>query len=126
MSLTYDTFCEQLSERPTLPQLTHFSIGDNRVSIIEMIGTNYYEFGISLLQDDTGAKMDAIIEYCREDATKINHQVLCKWLEGGGKQPVSWATLATELELCGLTELAKDIRTVKSKSLNTNTLQVCL
>ena len=59
--------------------------------------------------------MNALIEHCREDATKINRQILCKWLEGGGKQPVSWATLSTELELCGLTELAKDIHTVKSK-----------
>ena len=80
-----------------------------------MIGTKYYKFGVSLLQDDTGAKMDAIIELCREDATKINRQVLSRWLRGEGKQPVTWATLATELELCGLTELAKDIRTEKSK-----------
>ena len=57
--------------------------------------------------------MNAIVEYSRGDATKVNCQILCKWLEGGGKQPVSWATLATELELCGLTELAKDILTVK-------------
>lgn len=108
-------FIPGLAERPTLLQLIRFSIGDNNVNIIEMIGTNYFNFGISLLQDDTGAKMDAIVEHCREDATKINRQVLRKWLEGGGKQPVSWATLATELELCGLSELAKDIRTVKSK-----------
>ena len=104
-----------MAEHPTLPQLTRFSIRDKRVSIIEMIGTNYYDFGVNLLQDDTGAIMNAIVEHCREDATKINRQVLCKWLEGGGKQPVSWATLATELELCGLTELAKGIRTMKSK-----------
>ena len=80
-----------------------------------MIGTNYYDFGVNLLQDDTGAMMNAIVEQCREDATKINRQVLCKWLEGGGKQPVSWATLATELRECGLAELAKDIRAERSK-----------
>ena len=104
-----------MAERPTLPQLTRFSIGDKIVSIIEMIGTNYYNFGVNLLQDDNGAKMDAIIDHCHGNASKINRQVLHKWLEGGGKQPVSWATLATELELCGLTVLAKDICTVKSK-----------
>ena len=80
-----------------------------------MIGTNYYDFGVNLLQDDTGAMMNAIVEQCREDATKINRQVLCKWLEGGGKQPVSWATLVAELYECGLTELAKDIRAERSK-----------
>ena len=80
-----------------------------------MIGTNYYDFGVNLLQDDTGAKMNAIVEHCCEDATDINRQVLHKWLEGRGKQPVSWATLATELELCGLTQLAKNINTMKSR-----------
>ena len=89
-----------MAERPTLPQLSRFTVGGKKVNIIAMIGTNYYEFGVNLLQDDTGAIMNAIVEQCREDATKINRQVLCKWLEGGGKQPVSWATLATELYEC--------------------------
>ena len=105
-----------MAECPTLPQLTRFSIGDKNINIIEMIGIHYFNFGISLLQDDTGAKINAIVEHCHEDATEINRQVLYKWLEGGGKQPVSWATLATELELFGLTLLAKDILTVKYHS----------
>ena len=104
-----------MTERPTLPQLSRFSVEGKNVNIIAMIGTNYYDFGVNLLQDDTGAIMNAIVEQCREDPIKINRQVLCKWLEGGGKQPVSWATLATELYECGLTELAKDIRSVKSQ-----------
>ena len=44
-------------ERPTFPQLTRFCIGDKRISIIEIIGKNYYAFGVNLLQDDNGAKM---------------------------------------------------------------------
>ena len=104
-----------MAERPTLPQLMRCSIWGKPVNVIRMIGTYYYDFGVSLLQDDTGAEMEAIVEQCREDATKINRQVLSRWLRGEGKQPVTWATLATELELCGLTGLAKDIRTVKSK-----------
>ena len=104
-----------IAERPTFHQLFYFSIRGKPVDVIEMIGTKYYKFGVSLLQDDTGVKMEAIVEQCREDATKINRQVLSRWLRGEGKQPVTWATLATELELCGLNELAKDIRTEKSK-----------
>ena len=113
MAHTFDCglFSTGMAERPTLPQLLCFSVGGKKVNIIAMIGTNYYEFGINLLQDDTGAIMNAIVEQC---PTKINRQVLCKWLEGG-KQPVSWATLAAELYECGLIELAKDIRSVKSQ-----------
>ena len=91
------------------------SIRGKPVNVIRMIGTYYYEFGLNLLQDDTGAKMEAIVKQYQKDATDINLQVLSRWLIGEGKQPVTWATLATELELCGLTELAKDIRTEKSK-----------
>ena len=104
-----------MAKRPTLPQLICFPVGDRTVDIIEEIGVKYFKLGTSLLQDTTGAKMDAIIEQCREKAYKINHQVLSRWIKGEGKQPVSWATLASELERCGLTELAGDIRSVKSK-----------
>ena len=104
-----------MAERPTLPQLMRCSIRGKPVNVIRMIGTYYYEFGLNLLQDDTGTKMGAIVKQYQKDATDINLEVLSRWLRGEGKQPVTWATLATELELCGLTELAKEIRTVKSK-----------
>ena len=104
-----------MAERPTLPELHDFPSCDKRVDIIEKISTKYELFGTYLLEDNDGDKMDALIEQCHEDATKINRQVLKKWLKGEGKQPVSWATLASELERCGLTVLAKTIRTSKSK-----------
>ena len=51
----------------------------------------------------------------RDNAYMINQKVLSRWIRREGKQPVSWATLATELHKCGLAELAKSIRAVKSK-----------
>ena len=104
-----------MNERPTLPKLLNFPVGDKTVNIIEKIGKKYDEFGIYLLEDDDGSKMEAIVEHCREDPSKINRQILSKWIRGGGKQPVTWATLATEIDRCGLTELAKTIRKGKSK-----------
>ena len=102
-----------MDERPTLPQLTCF--GRQEVNIIEEIGTRYYNFGINLLQDDTGAKMDVIVDECRDNADKINRKVLSRWIRGEGKKPVSWATLATELDKCRLKELAKNICMERSK-----------
>ena len=104
------TFSTGVSESPTLPQLSRFCIGNKKVNIIEEIGTKYYDFGLNLLQDDTGAKMDAIVDECRDNTERINRKVLSRWIRGEGKKPVSWATLATELHECGLTELAKSIR----------------
>lgn len=104
-----------MKDRPKLHELLDFPVGDKTVNIIEKIGKKYYEFGIYLLEDDDGSKMETIVEHCREEPSKINRQVLSRWIRGGGKQPVTWATLATEIDRCGLTELAKTIRKGKSK-----------
>ena len=90
-----------------------FSISGIQVNIIDRISTKYYKFGTFILEDEYGNKMDAIVEHCREDSYKINRQVLKRWLNGEGKMPVSWATLATELEHAGLGELAREIRSEK-------------
>ena len=98
------------AERPKLYQLTHFPTGSTSVNIIEQISTKCYEFGISLLQDDTGAKIRTIAARCMRDPYMINFEILSMWLQGEGKQPVTWATLASELDRIGLTELAKDVK----------------
>ena len=98
------------AECPTLPQLMCFSIAGSPVDIIETISTKYRKFGTFLLQDDNGGKMKEIIKECREDTYDINQEVLRRWLNGEGKKPVSWATLATELERTGLSELAREIQ----------------
>ena len=59
--------------------------------------------------------MDAIMKECRGDVYEINRRVLSRWIRGEGKKPVSWATLTTELDKCRLKELAKTIRTERSK-----------
>ena len=104
-----------IAECPTLLDLMRFTTGGGMISIIEMIGTKYYELGMGLLQDHHGAKLDAIVRECRDNASDINRKILQKWVNGDGKQPASWATLATELELSGLSTLAMNIRKEKSK-----------
>ena len=103
-----------MAECPTLPQLLCFPVGNRTVDIVEQIGFKYGKLGPILLQDTTGAKVEAIIQQYRDRANSINQDVLSKWLRGEGKQPVSWTILAAALDQCGLTELARDIRSVKS------------
>ena len=102
-----------MDESPTLPELMCF--GSKEIDIIEEIGIKYNRFGVSLLQDKTGAKIEAIVTKCRGDVYETNQKVLSRWIRGEGKKPVSWATLATELDKCRLKELAKSIRTETSK-----------
>ena len=49
----------------------------------------------------------------REDAEKINMEILEEWVNGRGRQPVSWATLTEILRDVELSELASDIKAVK-------------
>ena len=77
------------------------------------IGTKYHEFGILLLDDTTGDKVHNLEHKYREDAERINTEILQEWVAGRGKQPVTWETLTEvlcDVELC---TLASDIEAVK-------------
>ena len=65
-------------------------------------------FGILLLNDETGAEVNAIVSKYREDAEQINLEILRLWIEGEGK-PLSWDVLIDVLKAIGLNTLAEDI-----------------
>ena len=86
-----------------------FKTGSGNINVLKQIGTHYWELGILLLDDDTGADTQAIIEHHHEDATKINIQIFRKWIEGKGKLPVEWSTLVKVIKDIGLSELASEM-----------------
>ena len=74
------------------------------------VGDKFFDFGIHLLQDVTGAHIrDLERELCR-NGEDINKRVLHEWLSGEGR-PVTWATLVEVLNIIGKGELAKEIET---------------
>lgn len=95
---------------PELVDIINFetSSGEN-IKILEQIGTHYSDFGILLLQDKNGAVVQSIIEEANNKAVKINRDILTKWLEGTGKQPITWATLIGVLKDINLRVLAKKL-----------------
>ena len=95
----------------TLPELIRFKTTSGS-SILNQIGTRYWDFGVLLLKDDTGAVTQAIIDQYHEDAAKINREILQRWIQGQG-MPVEWATLIEVLKDIGLTELAHEIEKKK-------------
>ena len=103
-------------DRPTLPLLLEFPSNAGSVDIMEHVGTNYEMLGTLLLNDDTGAKTAAMIEECRGNAPRINYKVLQKWIQGGGRQPVTWGTLVEVLRstCIDLSELANTIESALS------------
>ena len=83
------------------------STKEEELKIIERIGTNSRKFGIVLLNDIYRAITDAIID--PSSATDKTQAVIAKWLNSGGREPVTWATFIAVLKEIGLSELAGDI-----------------
>ena len=86
---------------------------DGKVNLAERIGVSYMKFGVLLLEDDTGGKVNAIEHQLQCNAEKINFRLLQLWLQGQGRQPVTWATLVAVLQDIGLVKLAKEIKAAK-------------
>ena len=94
-------------------ELITFPGRNGKTDISEQIGINYKRFGILLLDDSNGVRVDAIEKKHHEAAKEINLEILSKWVNGSGKQPVTWKTLVDILFEIGLTALADDIKAVK-------------
>ena len=86
-----------------------FKTGSGNINVLKQIGAHYWELGILLLDDDTGADTQAIIEHHHEDVTKINIRILQKWIQGKSKLPVEWSTLVEVMKDIGLSELASEM-----------------
>ena len=94
---------------PTLPSLIVFNTASGTINIVERIGRKYNMFGPLLLNDTTGAVTQAIERQYNCNADDINLEILRRWINGGGIQPVTWSTLTNVLRRVGLAELARDI-----------------
>ena len=95
--------------RPNLLKLLNFPGKSGNISIPKQISTKYFQFGVLLLNDETGAEVNAIVTKYRDDAEQINLEVLRLWIGGKGK-PLSWDTLIDVLKAVGLNILASDIQ----------------
>ena len=83
--------------------------GGAKINIPQKIDTKYSQFGVQLLNDETGEEIDAVVAKYREDAEQINFDILKLWVRGKGK-PLSWSVLINVLKDVGLGTLASDIK----------------
>ena len=96
-------------DRPTLPQLIDFKTSSGNMNVTERIGISYGKLGPLLLRDDDGAVTQSIRDQYHHDASKINQEILQRWIQGKGRQPVQWSTLIDVLKKIELSVLAKKI-----------------
>ena len=92
-------------ECPTLPELL-------RLKVPQQVGANYSTFGILLLNDETGSRVDAIEDEYRGKPEKITRKILQEWLEGKGL-PRTWESLVQTLRETELSDLADQIAAKK-------------
>lgn len=84
---------------PSLPDLL-------RLKIPQEVGAHYKTFGIFLLNDETGSRVDAIKKASLNE-TVLN--ILQEWITGRGK-PRTWQALIETLNDSELTDLADKIQ----------------
>ena len=102
-----------LGSNPNLIELIRFQGNKRIINIPQEVGTHYRQFGIFLLSDPMGCRVNNIIhKHHHEGPECINMALLQEWMEGKG-QPLTWDTLVNTLENIQLKALAKDIRDVK-------------
>ena len=93
-----------------MPKLLNFPLKSGRyVNIPQQIGTKYFQFGIHLLNDETGEEIEAIVSKYREDAEEMNFKILGLCMKGKGKS-LDWDSLIKVLKTTGLSTLASDIQ----------------
>ena len=78
------------------------------------MGVSYKTFGIFLLDDKAGKRVDVIKEDCRGNPDKITMEVLKEWLNGKGTE-VSWKSLIKTLRKCKINSLADQIEMATEK-----------
>ena len=88
-------------ERPTLPELY-------RLKVPQQVSPVYSAFGVLLLNDVMGRRLDAIENECSGKPDRITRKILQEWLEGKGL-PLTWKSLVQTLKGAGFSTLADKI-----------------
>ena len=104
--------CCHYTDRPTVLECTRFPGKQRTINIPQEIGSNYYYFGLHLLDDPNGTRVHNIERDYRE-IERINTEILREWATGRGKKPVTWETLIEVLRDIELSALASEIEAVK-------------
>ena len=113
---TVYVLCIVIADCPTVLECIRFPGSKRKINIPQEIGTKYRQFGILLLNDLNGARVNNIEHKHRGDAEQINTEILREWATGGGKNPVTWETMTKVLHDIELSVLASEIEVIKLKS----------
>ena len=98
-----------IDDKPKIRLFLDFPTKRGPIRIPDRIGNKYSDYGIFLLADDTGSRVDAIKSKHQLDYNSIIEEITREWLEGSGVKPVTWRTLVQVLKQIRLVTLAQEI-----------------
>ena len=102
--------CKSTDDPPTLETLRNFPVINGHIDIAAEIGTTYEKFGTLLLEDKIGNKVDSIAKSKHYITVDITVEILKQWLQGKGREPVTWRTLVKCLRDTDLNTLADNTK----------------
>ena len=103
------------SAAPRIAQLSILQMPDGqKIKIIQTVSANWRKVGQLLDFDSTGQQLQVIDSRERGDPEKCCLAMFRYWLEGNGKQPVSWNTLIEILEDGDFRNLAHEVKCATS------------
>ena len=107
--------CFDTDDRPRLDDLRNFPVNGGFKDIAVQIGSDYVRFGTLLLKDESGSTVKNIEKEKRGHPVDITVEILQQWLQGKGREPVTWQTLVKCLQDANLNVLASSIKSKLSQ-----------
>ena len=96
-------------------QLVRFPGRTRKIEISQEVASNFHFFGTLLLEDSYGAVVASIAKEFESDLEQASLEILRQWVEGRGKQPVTWDTLIKVIREMEYESLAAEIEATLSE-----------
>ena len=98
-----------IGSKPTLPHILAFPFKTGVDNTVKKIAGSHDVFGVLLLKDDDGSIVSGIAA-SSQSPIEITLAIVRHWIQGNGRQPISWDTFIDTVRKAGLVTLADDIR----------------
>ena len=105
----YCMYIAEVDEMPELHQLQHLSRDSTVVNIIKAVAPCWEKFALYLKMERN------MIDIWKRDTDQVEdaaRELFGHWLDGNGRQPVSWRTLIQALHEAGLPIIATNVEKV--------------
>ena len=99
-----------LDSRPKLHQLGYLKLNNQRIKMIERVASRWESVATQLHFE--GHLIDTIKMESHYQVDSACRKMFIRWLEGIGRQPITWRTLIDTLDEAGLPRVAHELSNI--------------